>query len=134
MVVGSSDCHISPTRAYQRSSTPAASQRTGSNRFVSAGLMSYEVEKQVLTGHTSDVNTLDFSHSDVLVSGSNDKTLRVWIKGPDGAFVENVDHEPKSPLIGHKYGVNCVRFSPFDTIIASASTDGSIIMWSAKVL
>lgn len=121
-------------RDEDRSSTPSASQRTGYNRFAAAGLMSYEVQKQVLTGHTSDVNTLDFSHSDVLVSGSNDKTIRVWIRGADGAFTENVDQEPKSPLMGHTYGVNCVRFSPFDTIIASASTDGSIIMWSAKVL
>lgn len=96
--------------------------------------MSYEVRKQVLPGHTSDVNSLDFSHSDVLVSGSNDKSLRIWTRDADGTYAESKNTEPESPFLGHKYGVNCVRFSPFDTIIASGSTDGSIIMWNAKVV
>lgn len=74
-----------------------------------------------------------FSHSDVLISGSNDKSLRVWIKSADGTFAESRSTDLISPLIGHTYGVNCVRFSPFDTIVASGSTDGNIIMWSAKV-
>ena len=95
--------------------------------------MSYEVRKQVLMGHSSDVNALDFSHSDILVSGSNDKTLRVWVKDSDGVYSESKDSELMSPFVGHKYGVNCVRFSPFDTIIASGSTDGNIVMWNAKV-
>jgi len=38
-----------------------------------------------------------------------------------------------SPLTGHAYGVNCVRYSPFGTIIASASTDGNIILWNSQV-
>lgn len=95
--------------------------------------MSYDVRKQVLAGHTSDVNCLDFSHADVLVSGSNDKTLRVWVKSEDGTYAESTQSEPVSPFLGHRYGVNCVRFSPFDTIIASGSTDGNVIMWNAKV-
>lgn len=88
---------------------------------------------QVLKGHTSDVNSLDFSHANVLVSGSNDKTLRFWRRGDDGVFTENMNSvAPTSPLTGHKYGVNCVKFSPFDTIAASASTDGYIILWNAQ--
>lgn len=91
-----------------------------------------ELPYQVLQGHTSDVTSLGFSHGGLLVSGSNDKTVRVWRRGPDGVFIENSDVHPRSPLTGHKYGVNGVCFSPFDTLIASCSTDGGIILWNAQ--
>ena len=107
------------------------------------------VPSVVLTGHTSDVNCVDLSHSGLLVSCSNDKTLRIWKSSSSSAsnddadangddsvclnFRENTTRQPVSPFIGHKYGVNCVKFSPFDTIIASGSTDGSIILWNAQV-
>lgn len=92
-----------------------------------------DVSFQVLKGHTSDVTALDFSRSGVLVSASNDKTLRFWRRDSDGVFSEtNHSSNPQSPLTGHKYGVNCCRFSPFDTIVSSASTDGNIILWNAQ--
>jgi WD40 repeat protein len=97
--------------------------------------MDHEVTFQVLKGHTSDVTSLDFSHSNLLVSASNDKTLRFWKKSSEETtFSENIDNKtlPPSPLSFHKYGVNCVRFSPFDTIVASASTDGNVILWNAQ--
>lgn len=107
-----------------------------------------QVPYVVLSGHTSDVNCVDFSHSGLLVSCSNDKTLRIWKatnsssndddEGDDAVrsdlkFKENTSGQPVSPFTGHKYGVNCVKFSPFDTIIASGSTDGTIILWNAQV-
>lgn len=38
-----------------------------------------------------------------------------------------------SPLLGHTYGVNSVSFSPFGSKLASASIDGSTIIWDVKV-
>ena len=84
---------------------------------------------QVLKGHTSDVNWVDFTGTKLLVSCSNDKTVRLWEADDDGKFQET----SLSPLTGHSYGVNCVRFSPFGTIIASCSTDGNIILWNTHV-
>lgn len=84
---------------------------------------------QFLEGHSSDVTFVDFTGTKLLVSGSNDKTVRLWEADEDGKF-----HQTSlSPLTGHTYGVNCVRFSPFGTIIASCSTDGNIILWNTHV-
>lgn len=131
----SSECKRGSTQSSSRSKSLTRSRLrpvTDPQPVPSPAGMSYEVQKQVLVGHASDVNCVDFSHSDVLVSGSNDKSLRIWLKSSDGTYAESKD--PVSPFTGHKYGVNCVRFSPFDTIIASGSTDGNIVMWNAKVV
>ncbi|CAG2166909.1 unnamed protein product [Oppiella nova] len=84
------------------------------------------ISHQILDGHTSDVNWVDFTGTKLLVSASNDKTVRLWESDDSGLFKQI----SLSPLVGHHYGVNCVRFSPFGTIIASGSTDGNIILWN----
>ena len=92
--------------------------------------MSTTISHQVLDGHTSDVNWVDFTGTKLLVSASNDKSVRLWECDDSGAFTQI----SLSPLMGHNYGVNCVRFSPFGTIIASGSTDGNIILWNTHVI
>jgi len=84
---------------------------------------------QVLDGHTSDVTWCDFNSNQYLASSSNDKTIRLWKINQNGAFEEL----SQSPYIGHRYGVNCIRFSPFGTILASVSTDGYIFLWNIQV-
>ncbi|RWS01006.1 WD repeat: SAM and U-box domain-containing protein 1-like protein, partial [Dinothrombium tinctorium] len=91
-----------------------------------------DYKRQILKGHTSDVTWVDFNGSRTLVSSSNDKTVRVWKASEDGTFAESGEPPLVSPLLGHKYSVNCVRFSPFGTIIASGSTDGNVILWNAQ--
>lgn len=86
---------------------------------------------QLLDGHQSDVNWVDFNGHSKLVSCSNDRTVRLWTLDPEtGLFVP----DKLESLNGHSYGVNCVRYSPFGTIIASASTDGCIILWNSQVI
>lgn len=92
--------------------------------------MSTTISHQTLDGHSSDVNWVDFTGTRLLVSASNDKTVRIWECDDNGVFKQT----PLSPLTGHNYGVNCVRFSPFGTIIASCSTDGNIILWNTHVM
>lgn len=107
-----------------------------------------KISHQILDGHTGDVTWVDFTGTKLLVSCSNDKTVRLWEADSDGSFKQT----SLSPLNGHtyefitliiaiiaiivnnySYGVNCVRFSPFGTIIASSSTDGNIILWNTHV-
>ncbi len=38
-----------------------------------------------------------------------------------------------SPLKEHKYTVSCVDWSPYGSILASASVDGTTILWDANV-
>ncbi|UXI18082.1 Diacylglycerol kinase beta [Sarcoptes scabiei] len=86
---------------------------------------------QILKGHQSDVNWIDFSGHRKLVSCSNDRTVRLWRTFDDSEVL--FDPTKLSVLVEHDYGVNCVRYSPFGTIIASASTDGYIILWNSQV-
>lgn len=72
--------------------------------------------------HTECVYTIQF-YGKWLVSGSRDKTLRIW------------DLETRrlrgKPLVGHSQSVLCLQFDPTeeeDTII-SGSSDSSIIVW-----
>ena len=60
----------------------------------------------------------------------SDKTIRVYKWQPGNKFSE-VSY---SPLEGHRYAINCITFSPFGTKLASASTDGSTIIWDVKVM
>lgn len=82
---------------------------------------------QVLEGHNSDVIGCDF-FGPYLATCSGDKTIKVWQKNEEGRFEET----SFSPLLQHTYGVNCVRFSPFGTLLASCSTDGKVILWNAQ--
>lgn len=58
-----------------------------------------------------------------IVSGSEDKILRVW-DVTTGAQIGD-------PLYGHDHRVNSVAFSPDGTRIVSGSFDGTIRIWNA---
>ena len=85
---------------------------------------------QILKDHKSDINWIDFSGQKKLASCSNDGTVVLLEKSNESAL--NFRYQAISPLNGHAYGVNCIRYSPFGTIIASASTDGNIILWNSQ--
>jgi F-box and WD-40 domain protein 1/11 len=73
-------------------------------------------------GHTECVYTIQF-FGKWLVSGSRDKTLRVW------------DLETRrlrgKPLVGHYQSVLCLQFDPTEKedVIISGSSDASVIIW-----
>ncbi|CAL8088448.1 unnamed protein product [Orchesella dallaii] len=80
---------------------------------------------QTLTLSNSDVNGVALGKNFVLATGSSDKRIEVcrWESGNGFAPTEY------SPLRDHKYTVSCVDFSPYGTILASASVDGNTILW-----
>lgn len=73
-------------------------------------------------GHMECVYSLQFD-SKYLVSGSRDKTLRIW------------DFKTRRligrPLAGHKGSVLCLQFDadPAEDVIVSGSSDSNIIIW-----
>ncbi|KAJ9640716.1 hypothetical protein H2204_003005 [Knufia peltigerae] len=72
--------------------------------------------------HTECVYTIQF-FGKWLVSGSRDKTLRVW------------DLETRrlrgKPLVGHSQSVLCLQFDPTEDqdVIISGSSDASVVIW-----
>src|SRR5581483_4169932 len=76
----------------------------------------------MLPGHTSRVTAVAFCPvSRLLVSSSNDQTLRIW---------DVLRRQIRTTMHGHTDVVNCAVFSPDGTIIASGGADQSVRMWN----
>uniref|UniRef100_A0A671N5M8 Uncharacterized protein n=1 Tax=Sinocyclocheilus anshuiensis TaxID=1608454 RepID=A0A671N5M8_9TELE len=99
--------------------------------------------------HDKDVNSVTISPNDkLLASGSQDRTAKLWslvfgvfssllwtrswprpqrtAPSKSGAFKNSAASG------GHSRGVWCVQFSPVDQVLATASADGSIKIWSIQ--
>jgi len=78
---------------------------------------------RTFTGHAGDVNAVAYSPDGTrIVSGSDDKTLKVW-DASSGAEL--------ATLAGHAGDVNAVAYSPDGTRIVSGSCDATLKMWDA---
>ena len=91
----------------------------------SVGIWLYDAdtatEQALLTGHTALVTSISFnSDGTMLVSGSEDNTVRLW---------DVNTRTLKTTLTGHEGNVNSVHFSPDDTMVASGSADYSVGLW-----
>ncbi|ACK68538.1 serine/threonine protein kinase with WD40 repeats [Gloeothece citriformis PCC 7424] len=76
---------------------------------------------QQLKGHSKLINDVAFSpDGQILVSGSNDESLKVW----DVISGQIIYH-----LQGHNAAVTCVSFSSDGRFIASGSRDQSVRIW-----
>ncbi|KAK9884031.1 hypothetical protein WA026_004964 [Henosepilachna vigintioctopunctata] len=85
---------------------------------------------QRIKGHTSDVTTCDFAVDLTLITGSGDKSIRIWDWSPGEGYIERAN----SPLRDHKYNVTCIQASPQGFMFASASVDGTAILWNVRSL
>jgi periodic tryptophan protein 2 len=75
----------------------------------------------ILAGHQGPVTSLAFSpESTVLVSGSWDKTVRMW---------DVYEGRGQTDVLPHAHDVLCVAFRPDGKQIASATLDGQVFLW-----
>ncbi|KAF8509646.1 quinon protein alcohol dehydrogenase-like superfamily [Hysterangium stoloniferum] len=92
-------------------------------RVEDGGDETWPTVQQVLAGHTQ-VNCVSISpDGKVIVSGSDDRTLRLW----DPATGNSVH----GPLEGHTGGVSCVTISPDGKVIVSGSDDRTLRLWDS---
>ncbi|TKY60413.1 WD repeat-containing protein 44 [Spatholobus suberectus] len=78
---------------------------------------------QEFFGHSSDVLDLAWSNSDILLSSSMDKTVRLWQIGCNQCL--NVFH--------HNDYVTCIQFNPIDkNNFISGSIDGKVRIWGIR--
>jgi WD40 repeat protein len=78
----------------------------------------------MLNGHSHVVTTTAFSpRSDLLASGSSDKTILLWHL-PDLTLIRTLE--------GHANSVNSIAFSPDGDLLVSSSDDGTVRLWSVK--
>ena len=78
----------------------------------------------VLSGHTNSINSLTYSSDGTfLVSGSSDRTIKLWDVQTGGVI---------KTLCGHTDQVYSVSISADDTMIASASMDETVCLWNIK--
>lgn len=84
--------------------------------------------------HDKDINSLDVAPNDkLLASGSQDRTARlfriVYVPASKSSPA-TAALEPLGTFKGHKRGVWSVKFSPVDQILATASGDRTVKLWS----
>ena len=103
------------------------------NLFVSGGddgvLQVFEENSSLIStmqGHTGGIRALEAAQDgQLLVSGSSDKTIRIWSLS---------DYSLKSLLLSHTGEINGVSLNSSSSLIASVSFDCSIKLWNLSDL
>ncbi|KAF1865062.1 hypothetical protein Lal_00004436 [Lupinus albus] len=102
----------------------SCSQRKNSSQSLNALpnkiLQIEESPLQEFYGHSGDVLDVAWSSSDVLLSSSTDKTVRLW----------QIGYNECQSVFHHKDYVTCIQFNPVDeNYFISGSTDGKVRIW-----
>lgn len=82
------------------------------------------IKKLIFEGHTDTVTEVIFSpDGNLLVSGSKDKTIRIWdVK--TGVEINQLE--------GHSNSITDLAFSPSGNYLASGSSDGTVRLWDVE--
>ena len=88
----------------------------------------------LLRGHADKVNAIKFlpstlSQGPIILSGSVDKTIRVWRVLEDAS----VGYEELAILASHSCSINCLAVAPDKDIFISGSADATIKVWQFKM-
>lgn len=94
--------------------------------------LSMRIQTPMISWHTSGtlnepVMCVDVHSSGRFATGGNDNALRIWQFTTTNE--DKVELTCVAELERHTKPVNCVRFSPDGSCLASASDDGLIILW-----
>lgn len=87
----------------------------------------------LLPGHTETVNSLKFLRTKatpdqlLLLTGSADKTIRIWCQNGNGAF------EQVKTLTDHTGSINSISVLPEENFFVSGSADGTVKFWKITV-
>ncbi|CAG8785229.1 17342_t:CDS:2, partial [Acaulospora morrowiae] len=85
--------------------------------------------RHVFTGHEQDIYSLDFSRDGrLIVSGSGDKTARVWDMVTGNILYKLTIDEPSQK----DAGVTSVAISPDGLYVAAGSLDKIVRVWDAR--
>ncbi|KAL4428166.1 hypothetical protein ABPG75_002255 [Micractinium tetrahymenae] len=86
--------------------------------------------RQELFGHLEDVRSLAVTPEGVVVTGSRDKTIKLWAQGEDGSYSET------TTLVGHTDFVSALTYAPPGVLegcpagaVVSGSRDNSVMVW-----
>jgi WD40 repeat protein len=108
---------------------------------------SLELKAEKQSAHSDRVTSVAFSpDGSTIVSGSWDKTIKVWDAGTLAHHCSSPSPELSDPMLGtaslelkaeqraHSYDINSVAFSPDGATIVSGSDDKTIKVWDAGTL
>ncbi|KAG8891682.1 U3 small nucleolar RNA-associated protein 13, partial [Tulasnella sp. 417] len=128
MITGSQDRTI---KLWDVQSVPLSSSSSSSSQ---PPIRLKSLSTQV--AHEKDINSLDVSPNDqFLATASQDKTAKIYsieYSLKPGKGNAKGDLKLVATLKGHKRGVWNVKFSKFDRVIATASGDKSVKLWSLE--
>ncbi|KAK7247556.1 hypothetical protein RIF29_42441 [Crotalaria pallida] len=105
---------------------PYPRKKHSSQSFIFLPNKIFQIEESPLQefyGHSSDVLDLAWSNSDILLSSSMDKTVRLW----------QIGHNRCLSVFRHNDYVTCIQFNPVDeNYFISGSIDGKVRIWGIR--
>lgn len=80
------------------------------------------IKTKFMDGHTNSIYCLDWINHNTIVSGSRDKTMKVW-NCDTGECLRTIENK-------HEGSILCLKLNRDKTLLASGSSDATCIVWS----